>query len=110
MWELNFKSKNVINSSGHVSNFKLVGVVIEFKDLDDFGNNIEISLFLFSIAQFSSQSINLGADISGFESHVSPVFEGGQNAGVLSLLGDSMATECVWGITGSLSERRLLIS
>jgi hypothetical protein len=110
VWELNFKGKDVVDSSGHISKLKLVGVVIKFEDLNNFGNNIEISLFLIGITQFGSLGINLSANVGGFESHVSPVFEGGQNAGVLSLLGNSMATECVWGIIGSLSERRLLIS
>lgn len=105
MWELDFEGKDVDGGTGKISELELVGVVIKLENLNDLGNNIEIFAgFLAGVAQFDGLSVNLGADINTLEGGVGPVLEGGEDAGVLSLGGNSMATECVWGITGGLAQ------
>ena len=110
MSELDFKGKDIVGGSWHVSKLDLVGIVIELKHLSDFSNNVKITILFGCFLKGDGIGINLGANINTLESHVGPVLEGGEDAGILSLLSDSVARESVWGIAGNLSERRLLIS
>lgn len=57
MWELEFQSKSVESGVGGVSKFKFVGVLIEFENLKNFSNNIEITIFLGGLAQWGDLAV-----------------------------------------------------
>jgi hypothetical protein len=44
VWEFQFEGKGVESFSGVVSELEFVGVFIKFEDLEDLGDNIEISV------------------------------------------------------------------
>ena len=111
MWELDLESKDVVGSSGHVSEFDLVGVVIELEHLSDLSDDIEVTRFLRGILKADSLLVNLTANINALESHVSPVLEGRHDAAILSLLGSSVARDGVWLVVGGgLVDWGLLVS
>ena len=47
MWEFQFKGEGVVNNTGGILKFKLVGVVIKIENLKNLSNDIEIRVQLF---------------------------------------------------------------
>ena len=98
MWELQFQGKGVESLTRLISQFKLVGIVIEFKNLEDLGDNIEVILLLGCFLKISdSVSTNVGA----LEKVAGPLSEGVEDSSVLSLDGSSLSGEGVWSVGGN---------
>jgi len=108
VWEFKLQSKGVESLTRLVSEFELIGVLIEFKDLEDLGNNIEVVLLLGGFLEFAnSVTTNIGA----LEETAGPLSEGGKNSSVLLLNGGSLSRESIWRVVGNgLSKWGLFVS
>jgi len=97
VWELQFKSKGEENSTGSIFNLELVSVVINFEDVENFSDDIEVAiLFGGSIKSFSlSSTVNvaLGEIVS------SPFREGLLDSSILFLVGAFLSGERIWSLS-----------
>jgi len=104
VWELQFKSKDEVNSTGSILKLELVSVIIKFEDVENFSVDIEvlvsITFFVHNIKSFSvSSTINVVlGEMAG-----SPFSEGCLDSLVLFLLGAFFSGESIWSIGGNTS-------
>ena len=108
MWELQLEGEGVEGLTGTVSELELVGVLVKFENLEDLGNDVEVGVLL---GGFLEVADSLSTNVGRLEEVVSPLSEGAEDSGVLSLDGGSLAGEGVWGVrSDGLSKWGLLVS
>jgi len=106
--ELELEGEGVESLSGVISELEFVGVLVELEDLEDLGDDVEVSLLLGSLLELDAL---VGSDVGGGEVVVGPLSEGGEDGDVLSLEGGLLSGEGVGGVVaGGLSEGGELIS
>ena len=99
VWELELKSKGVESLTRVVSKLKLVGVVIKLENLEDLGDDVEVSGLLRGLLEVNN---SVSTDVIGLEELVSPLSEGTNDGGVLLLNGGSLSGESVWLVSSNV--------
>lgn len=107
VWEFQLQGQGEESFSGLVSQLELVGILVQLEDLEDLGDDVEVSLALGSFLELGG---SITSDVGAREEVVGPLSEGSEDGVVLSLDGGSLSREGVWGIWGDgLSEWGLLV-
>lgn len=102
MWEFQFKGEGVVNNTGGILKFKLVGVVIKLENLEDLGVDIEVFVAgLFGSILKSDGSVSVNVVLG--EVSLSEFLEGSLDGRVLFLVGGSVSGESIWSFDGGLT-------
>ena len=101
MWELQFNSKGVVDSTGIILKFKFVSVLVKFENLENFSVDIEIFFLFVSNGKFSSSVSTFDASFG--EVVKGPLLEGRLDGSVLFLVSGSLSREGIWSFSGSLT-------
>ena len=104
VWELQFKSKDEVNSTGSILKLELVSVIIKFEDVENFSVDIEVLLsVMFFVRNIKSFSVSSTINVVLGEMAGSPFSEGCLDSLVLFLLGAFLSGESIWSICGNTS-------
>ena len=107
MWELELESKGVEDLTGGISELELVGVLVELEDLEDLGNDIEVTGGLGGSLELDGFLLIDGVVLT--EEEVGPFLEVLNDLGVLLLERWLLSGVGEWAVTVKLTLWGVLI-
>ena len=103
MGELDSQGKSVENSARGVLQFQLVGVLIELENLENLGDNVEVTISRWSGLE-GGQILLLNNWVLSKEG-VGPLLEGLDNSQILGLLSGFLARVSIRSISDNMTKR-----